>query len=285
MVYRYPLNWIEEVTTGCADKVLVNSLYTNRIFADTFKKLHQKGILPNVLYPAVHPPTAIELETALASWDTVLPENVVQLVRSGPTFLSINRFERKKNIEVAIDALAALIKKRAAASASSSTPLPLPNLIVSGGYDARLSENVDYLRELGRHAAALDIRTHVLFLPSFTDAQRMALLACCIAVVYTPHQEHFGIVPLEAMAAGRPVVACNSGGPLETVVQGETGFLCKPMGEAFAVAMEELMTPGVAEKMGAAAMVHVRENFSRGAFGEKVNDALLELVGRKMKPN
>ena len=40
-----------------------------------------------------------------------------------------------------------------------------------------------------------------------------------------------GIVPLECMAAARPVVAVASGGPLETVVHEETGFLCEPTPE------------------------------------------------------
>ena len=43
---------------------------------------------------------------------------------------------------------------------------------------------------------------------------------------YTPHNEHFGIVPLECMSAGRPVIAVNSGGPTETVVNDVTGYLC-----------------------------------------------------------
>ena len=44
-------------------------------------------------------------------------------------------------------------------------------------------------------------------------------------LVYTPSNEHFGIVPLEAMLAGIPVLAAKSGGPLETVADGETGWL------------------------------------------------------------
>ncbi len=74
-------------------------------------------------------------------------------------------------------------------------------------------------------------------LRSFSDEQRALLLAACTAVVYTPQREHFGIVPLEAMAAGRPVIACDSGGPRETVLHGKTGMLCDPTPAAFAGAM------------------------------------------------
>ena len=59
-----------------------------------------------------------------------------------------------------------------------------------------------------------------------SDEERGALLAAASAVVYTPSLEHFGIVPLEAMAAGRPVVAVDDGGPKETVKHGASGRLC-----------------------------------------------------------
>ncbi|KDO46953.1 hypothetical protein CISIN_1g044616mg, partial [Citrus sinensis] len=65
-----------------ADMILVNSKFTANTFANTFKKLHARGIRPAVLYPAV---------------------NVDQL-----NFLSINRFERKKNIDLALSAFAML---------------------------------------------------------------------------------------------------------------------------------------------------------------------------------
>ena len=81
----------------------------------------------------------------------------------------------------------------------------------------------------------------VWLLPSFTDEQRAALLAACVAVLYTPQNEHFGIVPLEAMASGRPVIACDSGGPTETVLPGLTGLLCSPSPSHFADAMGTLL--------------------------------------------
>lgn len=86
----------------------------------------------------------------------------------------------------------------------------------------------------------------VRFLPSFSDQQRSALLAACVALLYTPVNEHFGIVPLEAMAAGRPVVACDSGGPRESVLHGQTGFLCRPTPASFAAAMRSILVSAAA---------------------------------------
>lgn len=71
-----------------------------------------------------------------------------------------------------------------------------------------------------------DVSGDVVFLRSFTDSRRLSLLRRAQAVVYTPSNEHFGIVPVEAMYGGRPVIACKSGGPCETVVDGLTGYLC-----------------------------------------------------------
>lgn len=300
MLYRLPLDWIEEMTTGWADMIFVNSNFTKRIFAETFSRLAKRGIRPSVLYPAVHPPTDSELETAENNWETMLPNKIVELIKGGPTFVSINRFERKKNIGLAVGALRQLIKEdpstrispaTSTSNATTSTedfessvlPPGVPRLVIAGGYDARLSENVQYLTELGRMASTMHVRDRIVFLPSFTNSQRQALLASCIGVLYTPEGEHFGIVPLEAMASGTPVIACNSGGPLESVVQGKTGYLCKPLAENFAAAMKELMKEGVSESMGRQAQVHVRLKFSRAAFGEKLNQAVLMLAEKKMK--
>ena len=121
-----------------------------------------------------------------------------------------------------------------------------------------------------RLASAVTLRRNV------TDGERSELLASCAAVVYTPSDEHFGIVPLEAMAAGRPVIAVCSGGPCETVIHGSTGWLCQPSASAFAAAFDKVRrlarTDGGAglRAMGDAARRHVEASFSLDAFGAKL---------------
>ena len=65
----------------------------------------------------------------------------------------------------------------------------------------------------------------VLFLLSVPSQLKSSLLNTAKLLIYTPSNEHFGIVPLEAMLVGVPVLAANSGGPLETVTDPETGWL------------------------------------------------------------
>lgn len=64
------------------------------------------------------------------------------------------------------------------------------------------------------------------FFGSVADENLPALYSGARAVIF-PQEEDFGIVPLEAMAAGQPVIAYKGGGALETVINGETGIFFK----------------------------------------------------------
>ena len=68
----------------------------------------------------------------------------------------------------------------------------------------------------------------MVFLKSISNDERLLLLENTSILLYTPENEHFGIVPVEAMHIGCIVMACNSGGPLESVANGETGYLQPP---------------------------------------------------------
>ncbi|MDE8346705.1 MAG: glycosyltransferase [Acidocella sp.] len=68
---------------------------------------------------------------------------------------------------------------------------------------------------------------NVVFLGRQPHDKVMELLSTCRALVF-PGLEDFGIIPLEAMASGRPVIAYGAGGALETVIDGKTGILFTP---------------------------------------------------------
>ena len=74
----------------------------------------------------------------------------------------------------------------------------------------------------------------ITFLGRVPDRDLPGLFAGCRAYIL-PGEEDFGIAPVQAQAAGRPVVAYGAGGALDTVIQGETGvFFHEPTAEALA---------------------------------------------------
>ena len=82
----------------------------------------------------------------------------------------------------------------------------------------------------------------MVFLKSISNDERLLLLENTDILLYTPENEHFGIVPVEAMYMGCIVVACNSGGPLESVDDGNTGFLRPPKEEKWGEIIKELLS-------------------------------------------
>ena len=128
----------------------------------------------------------------------------------------------------------------------------------------------------GPHEGALRrlAGSHTQFLGGVSFDELKGLLAGARAFIF-PGEEDFGIAPVEAMAAGRPVIALGSGGALETVVDGQTGIL--------------FPEPSVASLMGAIQQFETRsfdaqqirrqaERFSRGAFVQRIRARVEQLA-------
>jgi glycosyltransferase involved in cell wall biosynthesis len=76
------------------------------------------------------------------------------------------------------------------------------------------------------YAKLAELAGPLVELLGFVDEKRLAsLYANARAVIYTPKDEDFGIIPIEALSYGKAVIAHNSGGVQETLQDGVTGFL------------------------------------------------------------
>lgn len=279
-LYRGPFDWVESWSTGCSDSIVVNSNFTKSVFDSAFPALkHRK---PGVVYPCVDI-SAVGVDDIQPLW----PKKKV--------LLSINRFEKKKDIALAIKAYAGLTEAE-----RKNT-----RLVIAGGYDPRVAENLECYTELCEladslklsHATAKTVITAqripddiaVVFLHSVPSAFKSTLLATSRLLVYTPRNEHFGIVPLEAMLAGTPVLAANEGGPTETVVSGQTGWLrsvdkVQDWTEVMRVALEDGEGEARLQEMGKWGRERVIAEFSKEKMAETLEGEIMGMLKAAKRP-
>ena len=196
---------------------------------------------------------------------------------SGPQILllSIGRYEAKKGLRLALDALAALRSKL------PHERFARVRFVHAGGLSRSTPGALQTHAELLARTRELGLEAQVELMTSISDAQKLALLRSARVLVFTPEREHFGIVPVEAMACGTPVVATDSGGPRETIVEGVSGFLCAPDPAAFADRLARLVCDDeLAHTMGGRAAAHARANLSRDAFAQRLGQVLAHQAAR-----
>ena len=103
------------------------------------------------------------------------------------------------------------------------------------------SDDESYMKSLQDLVRKLHLQHRVEFLDEMTEAEKITLYARSIAVVYPPFDEDYGYVTLEAMLASKPVITCHdSGGPLEFVIDRQTGLITEPTPKSLAAAMDQL---------------------------------------------
>ncbi|MGF1522356.1 MAG: glycosyltransferase [Leptolyngbyaceae cyanobacterium] len=111
-----------------------------------------------------------------------------------------------------------------------------------------------------------EARSHIQFLGYQPDAVVVDHMERCKALIF-PAEEDFGITPVEAQAAGAPVIAYGRGGVTETVIPGKTGlFFPAQTAASLAQAVQAFETAGGAMGLPAEAIQHHAEQFSEARF-------------------
>lgn len=106
----------------------------------------------------------------------------------------------------------------------------------------------------------------VEFLGGVSDQELNTLYTGAIATIFSALDEDFGIVPVESMAAGTPVITLAQGGVLETIVDGQTGvFFEKPEKRSLIIAIKRFITLSKTTKWERACKLQAKQ-FSKEAF-------------------
>ncbi len=128
--------------------------------------------------------------------------------------------------------------------------------------------------ELPRLKALAQGAANISFTGWVDDTRLKQLVGNCIATIYIPQHEDFGMSPVESMAAGKPVVGVQEGGLKESLLPGETGLLVKPdPGPDDVIAAVAELTPDRAHSMRQACEERSRQ-FDTRIFLERMREVV-----------
>lgn len=181
----------------------------------------------------------------------------------GPLIGIVGRLQRWKGIHVLIEAMPSVVAQH-----------PTAHCFVVGGAHAL---EPDYRNELIRLIKALDLQDHVLLADHQPNVELW--MQAADVIVHASDNEPFGMVIVEAMAIGKPVIATASAGPKEIVTDEVDGILV-PFADADALAgalVRCLADANLRDKLGRRARASARR-FSNRAYVEIFERALTDLV-------
>ena len=160
-----------------------------------------------------------------------------------PFVMSVGAISPTKGYDFIIQGLARMVEKER------------PRLVLVG--NASLSDELTYLQTL-----ATRVGVQVEFHHLIQDEDLVSLYNRTQCVIFTPVMEPFGLVPLEAMACGTPVVGICEGGVRETIVNDQTGYLVDREPQKLADAVQHFTkAPNLVAQMGAAARKHIERHW------------------------
>jgi D-inositol-3-phosphate glycosyltransferase len=211
-------------------------------------------------------PCGVDLQLFSPTGGLDLPAGVPRIGR-GRRLLCVGRLVERKGVDTVVTALA---------------QLPDCHLVIAGGPAAdQLDQDPEVLR-LRRHASELGVADRLHLIGRVDHEQLPDLVRWSDIVVTTPWYEPFGMVALEAMACGRPLIASAVGGLQDTVVPGETGLLVPPRDPgAVAAAVDALRTdPDLRRSMGRRGRRRAAARYGWEQIAAEVEQAYAELLSR-----
>jgi len=187
----------------------------------------------------------------------------LDLPTEGPLIGMVSRLQRWKGVHVLVEAMPRVLAQHPEAHA----------VIVGGEHDLE----PDYLPFLKKKILTNGLKDRIILAGFQADVPTW--MQAMDVVVHASDNEPFGIVIIEAMALGKPVVAGNKGGPTEIIREGENGLLA-PYGDERALAQQIrrlLSHPEWSRKLGAAARKRALQ-FGPKRYARRLTDVLHDAV-------
>lgn len=137
--------------------------------------------------------------------------------------------------------------------------------------------NIHWKNYLQKLATNLKVKLKILTL--INDEELIKLYNKAIFVVYAPYSEPFGLVPLESMSCGTPVVGVNDGGVKETVINNKTGILTDRDEIEFSREISELISNNKKrEKFAEESIKTINQFWTLEKSGERILNHLIQAI-------
>lgn len=176
----------------------------------------------------------------------------------------ISRITKEKNVDFLVDKLMPLVWKKS----------PNTKLIIGG--------KGNYFNTIKKKVSKIGAK-NIIFTGRLNEKDKLNYYHQSKLIVFPPFNEPLGVIPLEAMACGVPVVAFNSGGCKETIAHNKTGFLANNEKEFADYVIKLLKDKKLREKFGKAGRKRVIDIFSVEQMVKKTENIYKKLLKKNAK--
>ena len=139
--------------------------------------------------------------------------------------------------------------------------------------------------ELKSLAKTINVEKNVKFFGKISDAELAKLYSESLVTVHLVKEAPFGLIVIESMSCGTPVISWKPGGPEETIIDGETGFLISENNEKKLVEKIELFLNDhkLSSTMGKNGILRVKTIFDLEQHHQTMRNLLLSWIQRSSK--